>query len=587
MNAIVVDDDRSTVDVIVEKVHWSKFHIDRVLRAYNIQEAEQIFQSTDIDLAVCDIEMPMGSGLDLLKWVRDRNLETQFIFLTNHERFDFAQTAIQYRASGYVVKPFQAERMEAELAAAVRKIRHEEQYKVGQKYEKWFSGNLSYVEASFWSDLILGYIPSKPEVAEAEIQHRRIPVRSDAQYRPVLVSTSLSDADPALWGKDGEGTFEYAVGKLSAEMLTGRTETGRVVSIRRKDILLITVILDAEDTAALSSAVSTASAEPGRGSSGYAGPQGDSALRDQAPDGRRSGSDYAVSQGDSALHNKAQKLIDFAHNYLGCTLTVYLGKPGAVTEAAQTVRHLEELDRNNVASKGHCFEEDDEIVLHMADGHILNQERIKELLAGGRTRELLNLLKFSMESLAAEKKLDAAALSKIRQELLQIVYVYLYSCQIQATRLFANEAAETLERRATDSVMDMMRWQIYLITQTIDSVTQIRQSDSVVNRAKAFIHDHYRENISWTEIAASMYLAPEYMAKLFKKETGISLKQYLSDYRIRVAKELLARRDVRISDVAQEVGFDNFSYFSTVFRKAAGMTPNEYHNQASAGNITE
>ena len=128
-----------------------------------------------------------------------------------------------------------------------------------------------------------------------------------------------------------------------------------------------------------------------------------------------------------------------------------------MTEAAQTVRHLEELDRNNVASKGHCFEEDDEIVLHMADGHILNQERIKELLAGGRTRELLNLLKFSMESLAAEKRLDAAALSKIRQELLQIVYVYLYSCQIQATRLFANEAAETLERRATDSVMDMMR----------------------------------------------------------------------------------------------------------------------------------
>lgn len=584
MNAIVVDDDRSTVDVIVGKVHWSKFHIDQVFRAYNIQEAEHVFQTTEIDLAVCDIEMPMGSGLDLLKWVRDRNLETQFIFLTNHERFDFAQTAIQYRASGYVVKPFQAERMEAELAAAVRKIRHEEQYKVGQKYEKWFSGNLSYVEASFWSDLILGYIPPKSEVAEAEIQHRRIPVRSGARYRPVLISTSLSEADPALWGTDGEGVFEYAVGKLSSEMLTGQMETGRVVSIRRKDILLITVILD--DPAAQAPAGGIASAAPGGSSRNHADQQNDSALRDQAPGGS-SGRAKADHQNDSALRDKAQKLIDFAHNYLGCTLTVYLGKPGAVTEAAQTVRHLEELDRNNVASKGHCFEEDDEIVLHMADGHILNQERIKELLAGGRTRELLNLLKFSMESLAAEKKLDAAALSKIRQELLQIVYVYLYSCQIQATRLFANEAAETLERRATDSVMDMMRWQIYLITQTIDSVTQIRQSDSVVNRAKAFIHDHYRENISRTEIAASMYLAPEYMAKLFKKETGISLKQYLSDYRIRAAKELLARPDVRISDVAQEVGFDNFSYFSTVFRKAVGMTPNEWHNRASAGNQTE
>ena len=252
----------------------------------------------------------MGSGLDLLKWVRDRNLETQFIFLTNHERFDFAQTAIQYRASGYVVKPFQAERMEAELAAAVRKIRHEEQYKVGQKYEKWFSGNLSYVEASFWSDLILGYIPPKSEVAEAEIQHRRIPVRSGARYRPVLISTSLSEADPALWGTDGEGVFEYAVGKLSSEMLTGQMETGRVVSIRRKDILLITVILD--DPAAQAPAGGIASAAPGGSSRNHADQQNDSALRDQAPGGS-SGRAKADHQNDSALRDKAQELIDFAH----------------------------------------------------------------------------------------------------------------------------------------------------------------------------------------------------------------------------------------------------------------------------------
>jgi len=50
---------------------------------------------------------------------------------------------------------------------------------------------------------------------------------------------------------------------------------------------------------------------------------------------------------------------------------------------------------------------------------------------------------------------------------------------------------------------------------------------------------------------------------------------------------LLGKPDVRISDVAQEVGFDNFSYFSTVFRKAVGMTPNEYHSRVSAGNHAE
>ena len=71
------------------------------------------------------------------------------------------------------------------------------------------------------------------------------------------------------------------------------------------------------------------------------------------------------------------------------------------------------------------------------------------------------------------------------------------------------------------------------------------------------------------------------MAKIFKKETGVSLKQYLSDYRISKAKELLADPNVHVTDAAQRVGFDNFSYFSTVFKKATGITPNEYHLKTS------
>ena len=75
-----------------------------------------------------------------------------------------------------------------------------------------------------------------------------------------------------------------------------------------------------------------------------------------------------------------------------------------------------------------------------------------------------------------------------------------------------------------------------------------------------------------------MYLAPEYMARVFKKETGVSLKQYLSDYRIARARELLADPNESVSDAAGRVGFDNFSYFSTVFRKTVGMSPNEYRS---------
>jgi two-component system response regulator YesN len=96
-------------------------------------------------------------------------------------------------------------------------------------------------------------------------------------------------------------------------------------------------------------------------------------------------------------------------------------------------------------------------------------------------------------------------------------------------------------------------------------------------KGESFIKEHYQENITRTDIASTVYLTPEYMAKIFKKETGVSLKQYLSDYRISKAKELLTEPNIRVTDAAQQVGFDNFSYFSTVFKKATGLTPIEYH----------
>ncbi|HPU62820.1 MAG TPA: helix-turn-helix transcriptional regulator, partial [Mobilitalea sp.] len=64
--------------------------------------------------------------------------------------------------------------------------------------------------------------------------------------------------------------------------------------------------------------------------------------------------------------------------------------------------------------------------------------------------------------------------------------------------------------------------------------------------------------------------------KVYKKKTGISLKNYINEYRIERAKELLLTSDKSISDIAEAVGFDNFSYFSTLFKKVTGLSPKEF-----------
>ncbi|WP_408071544.1 response regulator [Butyrivibrio sp. JL13D10] len=527
MEVVVIDDDISTVDVIVSNVDWEKFHIDKVHTAYNIAAAKKIFGENDISIAVCDIEMPMGSGLELLKWVRDEKIDTEFIFLTSHEKFDYARQAIEYNASGYVVKPFNADRMEAELTTAMQRLSDRQEILKASKLEELYAGSVEYVEESFWDDVLQQRIIADREIIRKEIAGRTLDIDADSRYRLFIIASGNPDKRAEKLGKESVGLYEKQLTKLVSQKLTDSLNQGRIVNYHVKNQLYTAIISDDKH----------------------------SDIQDYFDQG----------------------FVDEAGKTLDNTITVYIGNICNIEKLYETRLHIEELDRNNVAAKGRVFHENDEIVMLSEKEHILDQEQIRLLLNEKKKKELLNLLKFSMESLANQKKLSAATLTIIKQDLLQIVFVYLHSKGILATQLFANEAFVLLESQSTDSLMDMMRFQVHLLSTTIDYVTEVEQSDSIVQRAKNFIHEHYAEDISRTEIAESVFLTPEYMAKMFKKETGVSLKQYISDYRVLIAKERLSVPGVRISDVAVEVGFDNFSYFSTVFKKTTGQTPGEYH----------
>ena len=80
MNVLIVDDDMATVDVICKSVNWSALHIDKVMTAYNIEKAKEILADTPADIVVCDIEMPMGNGTELLKWIRENDMSSEFCF---------------------------------------------------------------------------------------------------------------------------------------------------------------------------------------------------------------------------------------------------------------------------------------------------------------------------------------------------------------------------------------------------------------------------------------------------------------------------------------------------------------------------
>ncbi|WAA11147.1 helix-turn-helix transcriptional regulator [Fervidibacillus albus] len=97
-----------------------------------------------------------------------------------------------------------------------------------------------------------------------------------------------------------------------------------------------------------------------------------------------------------------------------------------------------------------------------------------------------------------------------------------------------------------------------------------------VRKAITFIQNHYNEQIKLTDIAAFVSLHRSYLSTIFKKETGISIQQYLTVFRLSRAAELLRITDLTIEQIAQSCGYHDPLVFSKNFKKQMDMTPTEY-----------
>lgn len=105
----------------------------------------------------------------------------------------------------------------------------------------------------------------------------------------------------------------------------------------------------------------------------------------------------------------------------------------------------------------------------------------------------------------------------------------------------------------------------------------------VIRRAKEFILEHQSEDINLGQVARAVNTSTFYFCKMFKKVTGINFTDYLSRVRIEKSKNLLLNPNLRVSEIAFEVGFQSLTHFNRVFKKVLGQTPTEYRAQLLGG----
>lgn len=124
---------------------------------------------------------------------------------------------------------------------------------------------------------------------------------------------------------------------------------------------------------------------------------------------------------------------------------------------------------------------------------------------------------------------------------------------------------------------------IHLLRRYGDRQPQIREyygglPTYKLKEVREYIHEHLDQNLTLTKLAARANLSTHYFASLFKQSTGFSPHQYITRCRIEKAKQLLQQTELPIIEIALEVGFQNQSHFTRVFRQHLKVTPKAYRD---------
>ncbi|MGO4497229.1 response regulator [Paenibacillus sp. 2RAB27] len=137
--------------------------------------------------------------------------------------------------------------------------------------------------------------------------------------------------------------------------------------------------------------------------------------------------------------------------------------------------------------------------------------------------------------------------------------------------VMTNLSLELLESEDEVSSQASLNWD-----ETVPGIDYDQMSKNV-KKIIRHIETHYRENISLDQIAEHVYLHPNYISSLFRKETGLTLINYLHLYRIKKAKLLMLGDSMdSLHRISEQVGYESVRHFFSVFKKYCGLTPSEY-----------
>ncbi len=520
---LIVDDEIHVVKGLQADLRLDKLEISHVYTAYNMRQAKEVYEAHTVDIMLCDIEMPQGSGLELLEWVNANSPKTETIFLTSHADFKYAKQAIQLGSLDYLLKPVPDEELEKVILKAKDKLG-----KVNASnriMQLWSHHHPVFIER-FWLDILQQTIPARADAIAAALDERNLPMSDTMQLLPVLISVHRWRKEMSVRDRK---IMEYALRNSAEEMIAGTTIKGSVLTIK-EDMLLIILPYEQEE-----------------------------------------------AEREDTLQSRCEAYIHSCMDFFYCDLSCYIGNLTLIQDMAQAYLQLRGFERNNVAYENQVFTLTGAVAHAGPSAALPDMASWPLLLRKGMAGSIEQEAAEYLHGRIAAGELDAQLLQQFQQSFLQTVYFVLHSEGKQAHQLFCDSTSMELSRCAAHSVKDMLIWLRHLLAKLNNRSEACRASHQVVDTVKQYISSHLDQpDLSREEIAAHAFLNPDYLARLFKKDTGMSIMEYLFQERMKLAAQLLGETEQPVGSIAMSIGYSHFSHFSKMFKKHTGINPNEY-----------
>lgn len=514
---LLVDDELFVRKGLISLIDWEKCGFQIEGETDNGEDALSMIKSLNPDLVITDIRMPVLDGLELIKSVvEEKELCPKFIIISGYNDFKYAQHAIRYGVQDFILKPIDKDEMEEALVKLAQILSEEE--KQNKKQEELFIHTM-------FEELLSGNVQA--QMIKTYLKLLNATENSHYYYLTIEINGMVK-----LDLLSEEGIVKNHIHSV----LQYVSNTNKTIPINE---------------------------QPG-GQFGFI-------VSSNALESNKNNIELFV--------NRLAK--ELAAN-LDLNFTIFVGKPSKQIQMIKDSYQTSKQASNYKYARNTnyiLYEQVETIPYKNTDLDSRVYLTLFEKIEENHPESIKEIIQ-SMFTEFEKKIFTPQAIKTSMVYCVNRVTGIIEDMEGNISKISTYQMFHDLEQYNL-TLQDLKKIFLQFILDSSNLISYLRKelSKGDIHKIKNYIESHFHENISLKSIANTFFMNPVYMGQLFKKTYGVYFKDFLLDLRIKEAKKLLRQTNMRVYEIAANVGFGSTDYFVTQFEKQEGVTPTEYRNQ--------